>query len=82
MADQRSIQAAIRQLDDIDRLGLSLEDEEALQALLTYAKEESGFHDDRLPHAYAEIDYPDMDTPEAIMGARFDDLNFMRYMER
>ena len=35
-----------------------------------------------LPDTYAEIEYDDFDNPEAIEGARFDDLNFQRYMER
>lgn len=37
---------------------------------------------ENLPAAYAEIEYSDFDNPEAILGARFDDLNFTRYMER
>lgn len=37
---------------------------------------------ERFPSAYAEIDYCDFDDPEAIMGARFDDMNFLRYFER
>ena len=37
---------------------------------------------DNLPETYAEIEYDDFDDPEAILGARFDDLNYMRYMER
>ena len=36
----------------------------------------------QLPQSYAEIEYDDMDTPEAILGARFDDMNYIRYMER
>lgn len=35
-----------------------------------------------LPSTYAEIEYDDMDDPEAIMGCRFDDMNYLRYMER
>ena len=35
-----------------------------------------------LPSTYAEIEYDDLDDPEAIMGARFDDMNYMRYLER
>lgn len=38
--------------------------------------------DPRLPEGYAEIDYPSMETPEAIDGARFDDMNYQHYMER
>ena len=36
----------------------------------------------QIPETYAEIEYEDMDSPEAILGARFDDLNYMRYLER
>lgn len=35
-----------------------------------------------LPRTYAEIEYDDFDNPEAIQGARFDDMNYLRYMER
>jgi hypothetical protein len=35
-----------------------------------------------LPRTYAEIEYDDFDNPEAIEGARFDDRNYLRYMER
>lgn len=35
-----------------------------------------------LPDTYAEIEYPDFDNPEAIEGAKFDDMNFLHYMER
>ncbi len=35
-----------------------------------------------LPSTYAEIEYSDFDNPEAIDGARFDDMNYLRYTER
>lgn len=35
-----------------------------------------------LPEHYAEIEYSDFDSVEAIDGARFDDINLIRYMER
>lgn len=35
-----------------------------------------------LPSTYAEIEYEDFDSPEAIDGARFDDMNYLRYTER
>lgn len=35
-----------------------------------------------LPATYAEIEYDDFDNPEAIDGARFDDMNYLRYTER
>lgn len=41
-----------------------------------------GPSDPRLPSTYAEIEYSDMETPEAIDGARFDDMNYQHYMER
>ena len=37
---------------------------------------------EQIPRTYAEIEYDDFDDPEAIMGARFDDMNFLRYRER
>ena len=39
-------------------------------------------YDDRLPSTYAEVEYDDFDSPEAIEGARWDDMNYMHYMER
>ena len=40
--------------------------------------------DDRygLPETYAEIEYDDFDDPEAIDGARWDDMNYLHYIER
>ena len=35
-----------------------------------------------LPSTYAEIEYDDMDSPEAILGSRWDDMNYRYYMER
>ena len=35
-----------------------------------------------LPRTYAEIEYDDFDDPEAILGARWDDMNYSHYMER
>lgn len=37
---------------------------------------------EQIPSTYAEIEYDDFDDPEAIAGARFDDMNFLRYFER
>ena len=45
-------------------------------------EDEEHFDDDRLPDGYAEIEYDDFDDPEAILGARFDDMNYLRYRER
>lgn len=36
----------------------------------------------QLPPSYSEIEYNDFDDMEAVMGARFDDLNYLRYTER
>lgn len=35
-----------------------------------------------LPSTYAEVEYDDFDNPEAVYGARFDDMNYLRYTER
>lgn len=35
-----------------------------------------------LPDTYAEVEYSDFDSAEAIDGARWDDMNFRYYMER
>jgi|GEM_PF-1287387 len=35
-----------------------------------------------LPSTYAEIEYDDFNTAEAVDGARFDDMNYLRYTER
>lgn len=38
--------------------------------------------DERFPDSYAELEYDDFDSPEAIDGARFDDMNYLRHFER
>lgn len=35
-----------------------------------------------LPSSYAEVEYNDFENAEAIDGARFDDINYLRYTER
>lgn len=35
-----------------------------------------------LPKNYAEIEYDDFESAEAIEGAKFDDMNYLRYTER
>ena len=35
-----------------------------------------------LPRTYAEIEYADFENPEAIEGAKWDDMNYLHYMER
>ena len=44
--------------------------------------DDDGYLLSQIPETYAEIEYEDMDSPEAILGARFDDMNLMRYLER
>lgn len=41
-----------------------------------------GYNDERFPAGYAEIDYDNFDNAEAIDGARFDDMNYLRHFER
>jgi hypothetical protein len=38
--------------------------------------------DERFPVGYAEVEYSDFDNAEARDGARFDDLNYLHYLER
>lgn len=69
----------------LDALNAGRVSEDAYDAMIMNADifcDEDDYEDDRLPPWYAEIEYKDMDSPEAISGARFDDLNYMRYMER
>ena len=35
-----------------------------------------------LPRTYAEVEYDDFDSEEAVYGARWDDMNYQHYMER
>lgn len=62
--------------------------EEAYDAICENAEifcdenEDDDWQTSNLPSTYAEIEYDDFDNPEAILGARFDDMNFNRYMER
>ena len=37
---------------------------------------------EQIPRTYAEVEYDDFDSEEAAMGARFDDMNYLRYFER
>ena len=62
---------------------------ELIAALENYADDEEidlsaleEWRDERFPHGYAEIEYPDMETAEAYDGARFDDMNYLRHFER
>ena len=36
----------------------------------------------QLPPYYAEVEYDNFDNPEAILGSRWDDMNYTHYMER
>ena len=45
--------------------------------------DDDDYRDPRLPEWYAEVEYDDpWGDPEAYEGMRFDDMNYMRYMER
>lgn len=59
-------------------------DGEVYDAMVMNADEfcEDSDEDCNLPSTYAEIEYDDFDSPEVIDGARFDDMNYLRYMER
>ena len=59
--------------------------EEVYDSMIMNADEFCDDEDDcqyGMPSAYAEIEYSDFDSPEAILGARFDDMNYLRYTER
>lgn len=62
--------------------------EETYDAMLLNAEffcdedDEDDLRASNLPATYAEIEYDDFESPEAILGARFDDMNYTRYMER
>ncbi len=47
-----------------------------------FCDEDEDEYEGNLPSTYAEVEYSDFDSPEAINGARFDDMNYLRYMER
>ena len=58
---------------------------EAYDALWINAEEFIDDDDDRLPKTYAELEYTSEQLesdPIAIEGARFDDMNYLHYMER
>lgn len=56
---------------------------EVYDAMIMNADEFCDDDDDYgLPSTYAEIEYDDMDSPEAILGSRWDDMNYRWYMER
>lgn len=45
--------------------------------------DDDDYRDERLPEWYAEVEYADPWTdPYAYEGMRFDDMNYLRYMER
>ena len=58
---------------------------EAYDAMIENADvfcDEDDEYDSFLPRTYVEIEYDDLDTPEAMAGCRFDDMNYLRYRER
>lgn len=59
--------------------------EEVYDSMIMNADEFCDEEDDceyGLASTYAEIEYSDFDSPEAVLGARFDDMNYLRYTER
>ena len=73
-----------RALDALNKGRIS---EEAYDAMLMNADvfcDDDGDDDDTygIPGTYAEIEYNDLDDPEAIAGARWDDMNYSHYIER
>lgn len=67
-----------------DHAYLCRDESESFEAreLLSNIESQERVHDPRLPASYCEIEYDDMESEEAVMGARFDDMNYLRYMER
>lgn len=59
---------------------------EAYDAMLMnadiFCEDDEGCEEGGLPETYAEIEYDDFENAEAIEGARWDDMNYLRYMER
>lgn len=55
---------------------------DGIKAMLRTYETECLKNKNGLPDTYAEIEYPDMESAEAIDGARFDDLNYQHYTER
>ena len=60
--------------------------EEAYDAMLENADVFCDDDDDDaeygLPDTYAEVEYDDFDSYEAVYGARWDDMNYLHYLER
>ena len=55
---------------------------EIYDAMILNADEFCDDDDDQFPPTYSEIEYDDMEDPEAILGSRWDDANFSHYIER
>lgn len=62
-------------LDNISRLSLDDQFSKLMGSV-------GDVQDSGLPAGYAEIEYDDFDDPEAIDGARWDDMNYRHYTER
>lgn len=58
------------------------DDEAYDHAYALYDRLDNMVQESNLPSTYAEIDYDDFEDPEAIDGARWDDMNYLHYMER
>ena len=69
----------VRDLYDAERISGDTYDEMVMNADCFCDDDE---YDSFLPSTYAEIEYEDLDTPEALAGCHFDDMNYLRYRER
>lgn len=69
-----------RDLYDAERISGDTYDEMIMNA--DYFCSDEDEYDSFLPSTYAEIEYDDLDTPEALAGCHFDDMNYLRYRER
>jgi len=47
-----------------------------------FCEDDDEYEEDRLPQSYAEIEYDEYDSYEAVVGSRWDDMNYQHYMER
>jgi len=65
---------------DCDRCAFGLMEDCHLQC--THMVCDDDYDDERFPDDYAEVEYDDFDDPEAVIGARWDDMNYLRYSER
>lgn len=55
---------------------------EILSGVVDALEKANAEHSSGLPSGYAEVEYDNFENAEAIDGAKFDDLNYLRYTER